>query len=377
MGDFDNKQKFSIDKFGNRVLKKSHDFIEFTKAKEPYKFRSISFRTIVLSSFASLFLMIIIAIISFFLIITPKDETVIPSVESKSLIEALLLLQENNLNTHIVSQFSEEVPEGQIIRQTPESGIFVKMDSTIDLLVSQGKPKPKIESFVGLSLDDVKERVLTSYAGSLTLKDPVSYAFDNAPVGTVLAQKPEADADLIGSMQLELIVSRGITIKDAPVSSYLGINYLQAMQLVGKLGKPFKFIIKNATSDELNNYITAQNPKAGNTLRNNNALELTISYKADANQTETLEVFDFDIPVNDEESTYQVILRRTNFPDSEIFRTTASDIAISIPCLVVPSDEILLVNGDTIVKNIEYRFNEAKEDKAEEIVSTEENETTD
>lgn len=369
MGDFDNKEKFSIDKFGNRVVKKSHDFIEFTKAKEPYKFKNISFRTIVLSSFSSLLLMVIIAIISFFLIINPKDETILPNVENKTLIEGLLLLQEYNLNSNIVSQFSDEIPEGQIIKQTPDAGIFIKMDSTVELLVSQGKPRPKIESFVGLTLDDVKERVITSYAGSLTVKDPITYAFDNAPVGTILAQKPEADADLIGSMQLELIVSRGMTIENSPVSSYLGVNYLQAMQLVGKLGKPFKFTIKNTTSDDLNNYITAQNPKAGNTLRNNNPLELTISYKHDDNQVEKLEIFDFNIPQNSEASTYQVILRRKDFPDSEIFRTTASNIAISIPYLVMPNDVILLVNGDRIIKNIEYRFNESKEDESSEETS--------
>src|SRR5699024_10599934 len=52
--------------------------------------------------------------------------------------EATSYLEEHNLTVNVVEEHSENVPEGEVMRQSPESGTELNEDSTVDVYLSLG-----------------------------------------------------------------------------------------------------------------------------------------------------------------------------------------------------------------------------------------------
>ncbi len=76
---------------------------------------------------------------------TPNNKVVVPNVVGKTEAEARSAITSAGLTVGTVTQeYSDTVPAGKVIRQTPSAGTEVDRGSAVNIVVSKGaKPKPR------------------------------------------------------------------------------------------------------------------------------------------------------------------------------------------------------------------------------------------
>ncbi|MEU3307627.1 Stk1 family PASTA domain-containing Ser/Thr kinase [Nocardiopsis sp. NPDC006832] len=81
----------------------------------------------------------------------------VPSLAGEERADAESTLEELGLTVEIVEEDSENVDEGQVIDQTPDTGTNVGPGSTVTLTVSTGPPDVEIPDVVGEKIKDARE----------------------------------------------------------------------------------------------------------------------------------------------------------------------------------------------------------------------------
>src|SRR5208337_1367972 len=123
-----------------------------------------------------------------------QPETLVPNLEGKDVLDALVDLQGKELYADVQIQYSSDLEKGIIMSQKPAPGTLVKAGKRVVLRVSRGPIIDKVENYVGMSLDDVKSHLQTlfaSHAPNIVIKTPVIYEYKpGVPSGRVLAQSP-------------------------------------------------------------------------------------------------------------------------------------------------------------------------------------------
>jgi beta-lactam-binding protein with PASTA domain len=308
------------------------------------------FRFIVGAAFAAMALMFATAGIVYFLKLQPKDETIVPKVTALPLTEALLTLQENNLTATIETRLSNRPEEeGLILSQSPRSGMYVKMGHSVQLTVSRGSAVNIIEDFTGMTLDQVRQRLITAYGGSLLqIEEPIVYVISEAPVGTVIAQSPLPHTDITGPTRIKLSVSRGNTPTNEQIQSYIGLTYMQALTLLSEAGVPFQFI--NAGRAEGYGIVTAQTPQSGH-LAYGKPLILTVTEPAEKGQ-KVFGIAQFTLPDSPQPLPVRVVERSPTSGDYTLFSGILPSSVISLPYLTDRGNKIVLMIDKNEIANI-------------------------
>lgn len=105
--------------------------------------------------------------------------------------------------------FSEKIPAGSVVSQTPEAGSDAVEGSTVKLVISKGaEPKPAtVPNLVGLNQDAAKaalENVGLSLNPQVTNQESTDY-----PEGIVISQNPAADAQVNQGDAVSIVTSAG------------------------------------------------------------------------------------------------------------------------------------------------------------------------
>ncbi|MDR2097387.1 MAG: PASTA domain-containing protein, partial [Spirochaetaceae bacterium] len=153
----------------------------------------------------------VIAIAVFFLTVRGAEQTMVPEILGKDLVEALLELQQKELYPRIELRYSGSVADkGRILEQDPRAGSIVKAGRRIRLVVSQGPVVSKVENYVGRGVDDVREELQTLFAANsqplITVKEPILYQYSAQAAGTILEQNPAPGTGIFAPVQLEFVV---------------------------------------------------------------------------------------------------------------------------------------------------------------------------
>ncbi len=85
----------------------------------------------------------------------------VPSVVGKTLDEAEAALAEAGLKAQVTQEYSDTVPEGRVISQSPKAGTFLPPGSTVRLVVSRGPAPVQVPDVEGKKLEDAL-RILSS-----------------------------------------------------------------------------------------------------------------------------------------------------------------------------------------------------------------------
>ncbi|MCC8160983.1 MAG: Stk1 family PASTA domain-containing Ser/Thr kinase [Oscillospiraceae bacterium] len=138
-----------------------------------------------------------------------------PDVEGMSFDDAVVAIIEAGLNYTVKEEYSDEVQEGYIIRQTPLGGTKLDADDSINLHVSKGKEedaeatpaaeKVSVPSIIGLGREQAEA---TLKANGLNLGS-VSRGESSAPEGTVISQSPELGKTAAKGSFVSIVLSRG------------------------------------------------------------------------------------------------------------------------------------------------------------------------
>jgi len=228
----------------------------------------------------------------------------VPDVRGKELTEALLELQIKELYPRLNLRYSQTSRDkGFILEQEPKPGTIVKAGRRIKLVVSQGVIVNKVENFISRNIDEVRMDLLTlqAAAGGITLlsiKEPIMYDYSNESPGIILAQKPEAGADISHPISLEFVVSRGRENQTIKVPKLAGLSLSKALEVISGTGVNFTFVIKEIGSNENGETITAQFPAADTNISVETPVRLTVTRPEKMANNEIFDLYRFTIAQN-------------------------------------------------------------------------------
>jgi beta-lactam-binding protein with PASTA domain len=246
-----------------------------------------------------------IAAISFFAMLRGAEQTMVPDVQGKDLIEALLELQQKELYPRIDLRYSNSaVDRGRILEQNPQAGSIVKAGRRVRLVVSQGMLLSAVENYVGRDVNDVRMELQALFASNpqplLTLKEPFSYQYSSKPAGTILEQKPAPGVSIYSPLELEFVVSRGVEDRAVEMPALLGLSIADAMERIGKAGIRFNFSTRLGQGRGSAETVIAQSPAAGVRMEGDTVAEITVAAPARGNldENEVFNLFKYKLPDN-------------------------------------------------------------------------------
>ncbi len=157
----------------------------------------------------------------------------VPSFLDMTFEEAEALAEEHGLQIEQGDLVEDElIEEGLIVSQNPEEGEIVAEDKIITVNISKGKKENIVPSVVGLMIDEVESYLETF---DYTLGD-VKEIEDEAAVGTILSQSPEAGIDGGDSWTIDVIVSLGEPDEEFLMPNVIGFTLQAAINNITSAG---------------------------------------------------------------------------------------------------------------------------------------------
>lgn len=136
-----------------------------------------------------------------------KDKVRLPRVIGMDSTAALELLRDQSLQPKVSGrEYSEAVPKDAILSQRPASGSWVRKNSEVRLVVSQGSDAVALPNLTGLPLPQAQQLL---QAHGLTLGRVAQVHSSERPKGEVIAQDPEAGALLRRGSPVAVLLSLG------------------------------------------------------------------------------------------------------------------------------------------------------------------------
>ncbi|MDC7232275.1 MAG: PASTA domain-containing protein [Spirochaetales bacterium] len=219
-------------------------------------------------------------LITFFVSVRGAEQTLVPDVTGELLMDGLISLQEKELYPRIQVRYTEDpLEKNRIISQDPKAGSVVRAGKRVKLMISKGAVVDKVGSYTGQSLSDVKTQLQTlfaSYTPLMVIKEPVVFVFDDAPPGTILEQKPEADTPLAGLTELVFIVSRGPVGESYNIDDFVGLRWVDAVGRLVRSSQPFTFTVSEEKDGD-NSVVMEQSPGAGESVLAGTRIQFTVS----------------------------------------------------------------------------------------------------
>jgi len=265
--------------------------------KDPPERRT--FKLMVLLIVGMFVLMVLIGVLTFLLSLKGSEQVMVPAVEGKDLIPALIELQEKELYPRLQVRFSSDYEKGLVLEQKPAAGSSVRVGRRVTLVVSRGPVIDRVENYVGEKLEDVRVHLQTVFAASralLRIKEPISYVFDESPSGTILAQKPPADKALDELIELELVVSRGPRGEMISVADYSKLNFQDALAQLASANIPFTFTVRRAQGQEKSGVIISQNPEPASEVPYGSVVQLLMTRPSTLPRGKVFGVFEYTLP---------------------------------------------------------------------------------
>ncbi|MDO5441361.1 MAG: Stk1 family PASTA domain-containing Ser/Thr kinase [Bacillota bacterium] len=163
----------------------------------------------------------------------PKTvEINVPSIVGMTVEEAEKELAKSNLKLEVELELvSDDVPEGQIMSQTPQENSTVKSNQTIRVNVSKGSVTPYVPNVAGKSISNART-VVESYGYRLVIS---GYAKnDKIDKDYVISQNPATGTELEKGSTVSVVLSSGK--EEVPEIDIVGLPYAEALQTLEEAG---------------------------------------------------------------------------------------------------------------------------------------------
>jgi serine/threonine-protein kinase len=137
---------------------------------------------------------------------SPSAETFeLPDWEGDPITEVRVDAESRGLILIEEDEFSEDIPEGSVVRTEPEAGTEVREGDEITVFVSSGEETVPVPSLIGQTRNEAN---ITLTQAGLRLGN-VEEEFSDRPVGTVIRSNPTAGTEVPLDEQVDLVLSRG------------------------------------------------------------------------------------------------------------------------------------------------------------------------
>ncbi len=207
------------------------------------------------------------------------EDTLVPEIRGQELVDALVELQQRELYPRVEARFdSDPTTRGSILDQSPAAGSVVKAGQRVQLVVSQGAIVDRVDDFIGRPVEEVRDELqaLFSTFDALLRISNVTYVFHPSEPGIIVEQDPVPGVELSGPTDLNLIVSRGARDEPIQAASYVGLQYTEALQRIGRVGVPFEFRLIEPAPGRTPGVVQRQQPEGGSEIEDGEAVLLEL-----------------------------------------------------------------------------------------------------
>ena len=192
---------------------------------------------------------------------------VVPDVHEMTLEEAQAELQTAGFEVGGTTEnWSETVPEGQVISTNPTAGSSVEHWVKVDLSVSKGREPIEIPDVLGLSVDEATEAL----AGLGLEVDQVDGYSDDYDIGTVAAVAPPAGETVFKGDAVTITKSLGSEYVTVP-----SVRGLQRTEAISKL-EAAGLEVEVVTLADFFDTVGSQSEAAGSSVRRGTVVTITV-----------------------------------------------------------------------------------------------------
>lgn len=179
-------------------------------------------------------------------------------------------------------QYSSDVPEGDVISQTPDGGAKAKEKDTITIVVSRGIEQVQMVKVVGMSQTDAQNAL----NGIGILYNVTSDYSNDIPEGQVISQSIAEGKWIDKGTTVTITVSLGKKIERVQMTNVVGMSQSSAQNEISQLGLLYN--ISTAYSDTVPaGQVISQSISNGEWVDEGTTVTITISLGKDPSTTST------------------------------------------------------------------------------------------
>ena len=227
-----------------------------------------------------LLLIALIAAAAFFipkLLDDTPDTVQVPNVVGMKQAPATQELRDAGFEVRARQQPSEGQPKGEVLSQDPNGDEYVEPGTTVEIVVSSGKPDVQLRSVIGLDKGEA-ERLLSNDGFDVQLKRRES----DEPRDQVIDQSPAANTTVPSGSTVVLFWSDG----PEQVPDVVGKTQEEAEQLLRDAGFDV-FVTRSTDTTEPKGTVIDQNPQGGAEADRGDTVTIVVSDFEEEQPTET------------------------------------------------------------------------------------------
>lgn len=272
------------------------------------------------------------------------QEIALPNLIGMTEAGARKAVQDMGLKFEVKSETTDSSKPYGVLSQDPQSGMTVKQNSTVYVVLNVDSNSTKLDSYVGMKLEEIESKVK-----ELGLKIEVDYVDDDSEENTILAQNPIAGSSITEGDTLYLSISNGKGAEENLVPNVLGMNFDDAKKILEEKGLIVKDAVYVASEETEKDRVLSQSLEANQTFENGNTIELNVS-KGPEEKPEENEQNQSEQPTEENKPD-----EKPAEPEKPKANTTKFSVAVPLPS-DVPESVVKLVkvvdgNRETVYEN--------------------------
>ena len=272
------------------------------------------------------------------------QEIALPNLIGMTEAGARKAVQDMGLKFEVKSETTDSSKPYGVLSQDPQSGMTVKQNSTVYVVLNVDSNSTKLDSYVGMKLEEIESKVK-----ELGLKIEVDYVDDDSEENTIIAQNPIAGSSITEGDTLYLSISNGKGSEDNLVPNVLGMTFDEAKKMLEEKGLVVKDPVYVASEETEKDRVISQSIEANKPFENGDTIELNVS-KGPEEKPEENEQNQSEQP-NEENKPDE----KPAEPEKPKANTTKFSVAVPLPS-DVPESVVKLVkvvdgNRETVYEN--------------------------
>lgn len=203
-----------------------------------------------------------------------EGEIDVPSVVGLDKDAATEKLKEAGFKVSTEYEYSDDVPEGDVISQTPDGKSKAKKNDTVTIVVSRGTQQVKMISVVGKSEQEARDALS---AIGVTVSSVSSDYSNNVPEGCVISQSISEGTFVNPGTTVTLTISLGKKIEQVTMEDLRNMSQSSAEDRIKALGLTVSGVDTDYSDEIPEGCVINQSIEAGKLVDKGTGVRLTIS----------------------------------------------------------------------------------------------------
>ena len=207
-----------------------------------------------------------------------SDEVKVPELQDKTVLEAEKLLSEASLKIQVEDElYSDEIEKDKIISQLPKAGTTVKKGREITVVVSLGSSESEVPDLSGKTEQEARIALENE---NLVLGTVTMVTDSEKAPGTVVYQSIEPDKTVKAGTSVDIMINdpnAEAEEETVTVPNVTGKPLEEALAMLKSAGLEAGNVNQVSSDSYFNNYVAAQQAKAGSSVAKGTAVGLSVS----------------------------------------------------------------------------------------------------